>query len=314
MTRHPHLLRCLLTMISVATFTGCAISPVGVRRMSAVDVHRSMTANALTEDKPSLDSRNVLHQRGLYEHFEKNPVWTLAELRRAAITEDLDDLWFTLAELSFLHAEPTHDRKYSAMAAIYAWAYLFGGKHPVEPFDPRLRTATDLYNRGITQGLEQGHKRQLFLLTQTVELPIGDVSVDFDAQSLIWNGRRLQDFVPVAELEVTGLNSRFRTPGLGAPLAASAVAIPPASSEDMLAPKLRTPVTALVRIPNSRQQIANGHIRATLEFYTDPNEETVEIEGQKVPLEKEPTAALASMVAEAPVIKTEIAAFSARSL
>lgn len=36
----------------------------------------------------------------------------------------------------------------------------------------------------------------------------------------MWDGHRLGDLVPVAELEVRGLRNRYRWPGLGAPLAA----------------------------------------------------------------------------------------------
>jgi hypothetical protein len=50
--------------------------------------------------------------------------------------------------------------------------------------------------------------------------------------SLDWNGRHLRHFFPVAELEVHGLSSRFRTPGIGAPLAADASVEDPDRSKD----------------------------------------------------------------------------------
>jgi pimeloyl-ACP methyl ester carboxylesterase len=295
-------------VVSVTVAAGCATSPIGVRRMNPDAVSRAITANALTENKPSIDSCNVLQRRGLFERFRKSPAWTLAELHRIAVHEDDNDTWFALAELSFIHADRTDNRKYSLMAAIYAWSFLFGGDEP-DPFDPRLRVAADLYNRGLTQGLEQSYERGLILSDGIVDLPIGRITIDFDPSVLMWNGRKLHNFIPVAELEVTGLNNRFRTPGIGAPLAASAAAADPNDPNEFLVPRLKTPITAVVRFDDVRAQIRKGEFHAVLELHTDPNEQSIEIAGREVPLEKEPSAALAAMVAEAPVIKSEILAF-----
>lgn len=304
----PFRARTIALLACIALLSGCAISPIGVRRSDPDEVSRRITANALTENRPSIDTTNVLYRRGLYYDFEKSPARTLITLHNIAVAEDDADTWFALAELSFLYSDRSHDRKYSIMAAIYAWSFLFGGESP-EPFDPRLRVASDLYNRGLTQGLEESRKRGVVLAGSTTQLPIGQITIDFDPSALDWNGRRLRDFVPVAELEVTGLQNRFRTAGIGAPLAASAAATNPDESTELLAPRLKTPVTALVRFTDIRKQIASGNIHATLELHTDPNEEDVEVAGRRIPLEKEPTAALASMVAEQPILKQEILAF-----
>jgi len=300
--------RLLATACCMALLSSCATSPIGVKRMDPDAVSRTITANALTENTPSIGTTNVLHRRNLFTAFQKRPAWTLAELHRIALLENDEDTWFALSELCFLHADRSGDREYSIMAAIYAWSFLFGGAPP-EPFDPRLRIASDLYNRGLTQGLEESYKKGVTLAGGTFDLPIGRLTLDFDTSSLDWNGRRLHDFVPVAELKVKGLNNRFRTPGIGAPLAANAAADDPSSSDEFLAPRLKTPVTALIRFHDIRRQIAQGDIQATLELHTDPNEESVVIDGRTVPLEKEPSAVLAAMVAEAPVIKQEILAF-----
>ena len=52
-------------------------------------------------------------------------------------------------------------------------------------------------------------------------LPFGALDVQFDEADLTWGNRRLKDFVPVAELEVIGLRNRYRSHGIGAPLAAA---------------------------------------------------------------------------------------------
>ncbi|MBI5507051.1 MAG: alpha/beta hydrolase [Deltaproteobacteria bacterium] len=301
--------RLLATFACIVVLSGCAISPVGVKRMDPRTVHRTLTANVLTAGKPSIPTLNVLHRRDLFQRFDKDPAGALAALHRVAVAEDDTDAYFALAELAFLHGERKKDRSYSIAAAIYAWSFLFGAQPP-DSFDPRLRVATDLYNRGLTAGLEEGNKRGVLLDGRSVALPFGQLQFAFDAKVLDWNGRHLRDFMPVAELEVHGLDNRFRTPGIGAPLAASAAAVSTDQpKDDLLAPRLKIPVTALLRIENVRAQIASGNVTATLELHTDPNETSVNVGGRSIALEKEQTATIAAMLAESPVIKQEIQAF-----
>lgn len=305
----PPVLRLTAGLLATTLVAGCATSPIGVTRMNPRTVARTITANALTEGVPSLDTTNALHRFGLYEDWKKKPADVIRTLHAEVLRTDDADLWFALAELSFLHADKSRGRQYSLMASIYAWSYLFGGDAP-DPLDPRERIAADIYNRGLTQGLDRAGDDGVEPKGGSGPLPIGQLDVAFDDSVLAWNGRRLHDFVPVAELEVHGLNNRFRTPGIGAPLSASAaVPNPEEMTNEFLAPRLRTPVTALMRFDDVRRQVASGNVKATLELHTDPNEKTVRIAGRDVPLEKEPSASLAAMVAEAPVIVQELSTF-----
>lgn len=300
--------RLTLVLVGVALVSGCSVSAVGVRRMDPRTVERSLTANALNANEPSADTRDVLYRLELDESFGKSPAWTLAALHRIAVTENDSDATFALAELCLLHAARSHDRRYALMAAIYAWSFLFGGEAP-EPVDPRLRVAIGLYNHGLAQGLEEDGEGGVTLAGGSVALPIGELQIRFDPSVLDWNGRRLRDFVPVAELEVYGLAPRFRRSGIGAALAASAAATDIDASPDFLAPRLKTPVTALLRFEDVRRQLASGRIDATLELHTDANEALVQVGTNAIPLHWEPTAALAAMFEEEPVIRQEIQTF-----
>jgi pimeloyl-ACP methyl ester carboxylesterase len=303
--------RTLACIVAAALLAGgCATSSVGVKRMDAVSVHEVITANALTNGTPSIESRNVLFRTGLKEKWAKTPETVLAELHRLVLAEDNQDVWFALAELSFLHGERTHKREYAIMASLYAWSFLFGGPQP-DPFDPRLRVATDLYNRGLTEGMEGGKDGTVLVRATSIQLPIGRVTTTFDEKSLEWNGRHLEHFIPVAELSVTGLEYRFRSPGIGAPLAANATvsSADSANGSLIMALRLKTPVTALVRIDDIRRQIRSGDIRGTLELHTDPGEESISIAGREVQLEKEPSAALAALIADIPINQIEFASF-----
>jgi pimeloyl-ACP methyl ester carboxylesterase len=126
----------------------------------------------------------------------------------------------------------------------------------------------------------------------TLALPFGVLDVAFDPARLRWREYTLIDFVPVAELEVVGLPTVHRWPGLGAPLAAGIASETPVAA-DLLAPRARYPVTALLLFPDIHAQLHGDRIQSTLEVYPGFGEQSVTIDGRPVPLEAEPTAALA---------------------
>src|SRR5262245_34758941 len=99
----------------------CAAGPVDAVRVAPAEVHRELTANALTAARPSTATSNVLFERNLRDAFAARPAETLAELhRQVAAGEDLDAL-FALAELSFLHAEASNSRAHFLAAAVHAY-------------------------------------------------------------------------------------------------------------------------------------------------------------------------------------------------
>ncbi len=283
-------------------------NPVYVKRADPIEVRRQLTASALSGEEASIPSRNALNRLNLADSFDEDPEKALADLRSLALATGENDLYYALAELSFLHAEKTGSRSWHLAAALYAWSYLFGGDPP-DPFDPRLRVAADLYNLALTEGLSTPDGEYVELRAWTFPLPFGYLHVDFDDAALEWNGRHLRNFVPVAELEVHGLRSRFRTRGIGAPLAAYAGAEDPDHPTDILAPRLRIPVTAVLVVDDVRQQLAAGQVRGRLDLHSDPDLETLWIGTQQVPLEREQTATIAAMLADSPIWKQELQIF-----
>ena len=290
----------------------CA-APVGAVRVDPRVVYQELTGNVLTTGEPSRSSRNVLVWHNLTQRFDDEPEEALQQLRGDVVAGHggADEI-FALAELSFLHADQSEKRSYYLASALFAWIFLFpDGTEPApDPFDPRLRLAADLYNRGITSGLASPDRAVVELRAGTYELPWGQLEVAFDAKELRWGGRELIDFVPVAELEVTGLQSRFRRPGIGAALAAG---MAPATAEekvrDFVAPRLKVPATALLRFDGARRQLLGSPVKATLDLYPASETETVTIAGRVVPLELEPTAALAWSLQEAPIWERELKGF-----
>ena len=181
-------------------------------------------------------------------------------------------------------------------------------------FDPRLRTAADLYNWALTVSFASKDRVEVVPRGGTFELPFGRIEVAFDPAALRAGDRELVRFTPVAELAVDGLAMRYRWPGLGAPLAAATRPLASApSGRDMVAPRLQVPVTALLRIPEARRALVQGTpLAGTLEIHLAWDAESVSIAGEQVPLENEPTAALALSVTGVPVFELETFGFLGR--
>ena len=303
--------RCGLFLLAVLV-AGCGV-PVQVSREDARTVHRELTRNVLTAGAPSDASLNVLQQWGLADTYDDEPVSALAELHRVVADGrgTANDV-FALAELSFLYAEDGGGRPYYLAAAVYAWAFLFpnGADQPPRRFDPRVRLASDLYNRAVTMAFAEDGKDHVVLQGGRFTLPFGALDVAFDPASLTWSDRQLVDFVPTAELKVTGLRQRYRWPGIGAPLAASTVATGgPRSKPDLVDPRLHVPVTALLRLPDARRQLAGGEVSGTLELYAANTADAVSIDGRRVPLEVESSSSLAYSLAGSPWWDWELKGF-----
>ena len=289
---------------------GACAGPVGAVRVDPRVAHRDVARSAITTGEPSWPTRNVLFERGLVEALDESPEAALAELHREMVARGGDqDLLFALAELSFLHGQATRQPGYHLAAVVYAYAFLFpeGAGDAPGRFDPRVRMAADLYNWALTTGLASGDGSEVVPRGGTLELPFGRIEVAFDPAALRAGDRELHRFIPVAELDVYGLEMRYRWPGLGAPLAASTRPIassPP--GRDMVAPRLQVPVIALFRIPDSRRALVEGRpLTGTLELHLAWHAESVTIAGEQVPLESDPSAALALAFTGVPIMELE---------
>ncbi len=81
----------------------------------------------------------------------------------------------------------------------------------------------------------------------------------------------------------------------------------------MVAPRLQVPLTALLRIAHARRSLVEGRLlTATLELHLAWDAESISIDGEQVPLEREPTAALALTFTGIPVMEIETFGFLGR--
>src|SRR4030095_16582351 len=102
----------------------------------------------------------------------------------------------------------------------------------------------------------------------------------------------------VAELEVIGLRNRYRSHGIGAPLAAATeLAAGSQPGDDFVGPYVRVPLTAVLLLDRPRQQLAGPELTATLRLITANTADTIIIGTENVPLETDRTAAIATTLA-----------------
>ncbi|MDD1649995.1 MAG: hypothetical protein LUO80_06330, partial [Methylococcaceae bacterium] len=271
----------LVTTTLVLLVSGCA-TPVGVKVVDSQEAYRIQTESALATGNLSEASKKLLRRQGLLDQFESQPTQVIAQLHRGLKPQGDDDRLFALAELAFQHAERADDRAYFLASAVYAWALLFpedGSGVQLQPSDPRLRLTYDFYNQALARGLGQGTDGgELRLQAGRYPLPFGTLEISLNPSGLIWGGYRLEHFVPTTVLEVRGFRNRYKTPGLGAPVAASlargpAVANIPGAKR--LGPRTKVPVTVLLRLDRARANLVSGRLKGHVEVLTKDETPTV---------------------------------------
>ncbi len=291
---------------------GCA-TPIGIRIADPREVQRYLTRNALTDDRPSDFSQNQLRRYDLLQEYADEPDAALAKLHAAALAEGFPpDGLFALAELSFQRAQQTELQTGYAAAVIYSYALLFpeSERPPPDELDPRTRIAADLYNRALTSAFRRAKNGTLELAAgRELALPFGRLSVTRSPDMLQIGGAELYDLQPVTEIEIRGLRNRYRRPGIGAPLAAKTRPLPGVVPVVPVGPQVQVPLTAVVRIASPLEGLRTGDLHAHLELFASLDTETIEIGHREIPLEAEPTAALAASLAESQFWKKELQVF-----
>jgi pimeloyl-ACP methyl ester carboxylesterase len=295
----------------IAVFaSGCA-TPVGVKRLDEQAAHRELYANILSAGRPSDYSTQLLERTALSERFKSDPEPVLAELNSGLGKTDEQDRLFALSELSFAHAEASGNQSYYLASAAYAYAFLFPANIADAPgqYDPRLTLALDLYNRGIALGLATKDGKNIDLSQRQLSLPFGSLDLGVEPEGFNYGGNHLTKFVSLADLKVRGLRNTYRRAGIGAALSARVEPSPDSPASRWIPPSAKVPITAFVRFDDPRLAMSNGRLHGTVELYDDDKAPVVQVGSYSVPLESDPSAALAYRLEGAPIWDFELAGF-----
>ncbi len=290
--------------------SGCA-TPVGVKRLDEQAAHRELNANVLSTGKPSDYSTQILERSALTDRFKSDPQTVLAELNSGLGKPDERDRLFALSELSFEYAEESGNQSYYLASAAYAYAFLFPTNPADAPgqYDPRLTLAVDLYNRGIALGLATKDRKEVDLSERQLSLPFGSLNLSVEPDGFKYGEYHLTKFVSLADLEVRGLRNTYRRPGIGAALSARVEPTPGSPGSKWIPPTAKVPITAFVRFDDPRLAMSNGRLHGTVELYDEDRAGFVQVGSQTVPLESDPSAALAYRLEGAPIWDFELAGF-----
>ncbi|HWY30668.1 MAG TPA: hypothetical protein VNX46_07950, partial [Candidatus Acidoferrum sp.] len=308
---------CLI--IALLALAGCT-TPIGADKVSPRVAYQHLNRNALNSSHCSPDTMRVLHRYDLEGAFANNPDATLAKLQSIACTDDRRDLLYALSELNYLNADrqsrsvkpgvSTHARDSYFASAIYAYLYLFGegnGAAP-NPFDVRFRTAGDLYNRGLAQGLMIDTNAQVALDSGSRETPPGVVVVQFTQPGFPWSLDLINEFYSADEFVVRGLSTRNRDSGLGAPLIAVSKKV------SRYQEQLHAPATVFLRVNGDVRDWSAGRLTAALELYSAFDATQVEVNGRSVPLQNDTTAPIAQGLNNSAVWQLGLAQFFSADL
>ena len=249
-----------LGLAIIALFASACATPVGVTRLDEQAAHRELTANVLSTGKPSEYSTQLLERNALGERFDQDPERVLAELNSGLGRPDERDRLFALSELSFAYAEESRNQSYYLASAAYAYAFLFPPNPAEAPgeYDPRLRLAVDLYNRGIALGLATNDGKEVDLSARQLSLPFGSLDLAVDAKGFSYGGYHLTKFVSLADLEVRGLRNTYRKAGIGAALSARVEPSPGKTANRWIPPTAKVPITAFVRFDDPRRAMSTA--------------------------------------------------------
>jgi len=287
---------CVFSLIAALVLSGCA-TPVGVRRLDSKEANRKLTESVLAGENLSAPTLQVLNRSGLTEMYRDKPADAIAALHSGMPTVGRPDRLFALAELSFLHASRSKDRAHYLAAAVYAYAFLFPPDAAGAPdaFDPRLRTAVDLYNQGVSEGFTDAGSGEVLLEAGTCKLPFGELVVHIDPAELRWGPFRMVDFVAADQFAVRGLHNDYRWPGIGSALVAGLKHVKGEreAAYTRVPSSLKMAATALLQLDDVEAGLLSGRIEGVLSLFTTQEGTSVSINGRTVPLEYRPSTALA---------------------
>ncbi len=275
--------------------TGCLFAPPPVRvaPRNAQALLQDVDTCALYGRVPSARTTWFLRLLESEDAYARDPVATLRPLHEHAATMSTRNGLFFMAELAYLAGTRAQSEESFLAAATYAYLYLFGDDlgPPPSPYDRRFRWACDIYNRALVQAFTSREDGALRLVPGRRELPFGSLQIDVDYSAFPFETEGLA-FLPADELDVVGLDYRVRDAGLGAPLIAIVQRRGDGTAGVGILDETSVTATLLLRIHGDFGDLGSG-LSAALQLYVTHEATTIDVRGERVPLEADPTATLA---------------------
>jgi pimeloyl-ACP methyl ester carboxylesterase len=294
----------IIPLLCALLLAGCASTPVA--RVRPQYWAQLLTENALTTEELSEHSAAYMALRGWQGRALRKPEPILKELR-AQLLQEPDRVGLTVfAEYAYLsgHEAKKLEEKVPLLltAARAAYATLFDDTMGpmLDPLDPNLRFAADLYNYSLSELVD--------LLLQAGKPPQKEQCFALiDGQLKLLKGHGMDEAQGFTQTllafshKTTALELHNRRRGLGVPVVTVRTPTQLLPGQNLLHPPVYQagvmPVTFLLRF--SEPWCATGeNLSATCELWKPLSMTRVEINGRNVPLESDTSLALAGVYAK----------------
>ena len=300
-----HLLCVCLAILGVAG--GCAHTQPGrLRRSVEVPVIPQMRSFSWKAPQPTPRTQQFLRRHDLVNAQKRDPRSPIQTLLDNAGQETGADRSYVLSELAFLAATDLEAKgrsdealEYYGLSVAKAYEYLLSDDlaDARNPYDPRFRQASDLYNGALENALRIVRHRQQLKPGTVIQLGSGilDFEVHLDCQGP-WTAEDIAELKFVSDFELQGLKNHYRTYGLGVPLIAvlnREAASGPARR--YYSPGVSFPATAFLRVEPTLESPVSGKTKyvGRLEMYDPLRSTDIAVQERLVPLETDLSTPLA---------------------
>ncbi len=175
-------------------------------------------------------TEQILRRHDLLALSKEDVDETLTLLHEELEDDATAEKMYAYAELSYIvgvraeeddNAGRALDHYGSAVA--HAYYYLFDSRFDSirNPYDPQFRRACDMYNVALESALRIVKRQGKLRPGSRHSIQVGDENL---ALNIVlrgpWRGEEIEKIEFVSDFDVTGLNNKYRTHGLGVPLIA----------------------------------------------------------------------------------------------
>jgi pimeloyl-ACP methyl ester carboxylesterase len=256
--------------------------------------------------QPTPRTQQFLRRYDLVTAQRRDPRSPIRTLLENPGQETGADQAYVLSELAFLAAYDLEAKgnsnaalEYYGLSVAKAYEYLLADDlaDARNPYDPRFRQASDLYNGALENALRIVKKRQQLKPGTVIQLGSEtlDLEIHLDCHGP-WKAEDIAELKFVSDYELQGLKNHYRTYGLGVPLVAvlnREAASGPA--QRYYSPGVSFPATAFLRVQPVAGSAEGGRGRyvGRLEIYDPLRSTDITIQDRLIPLETDLSTPLA---------------------
>ena len=310
LTRHIQRVRLVPTAFLVLTLVGCASNDyITMRAFPHNKLAGPLSLFLFSGPKQSPRTARLLRRFAL---DEEKPAVVLAGLHKQIAEDPHPEKLYSFSELAYIEGQRALARGQSTTAlehfgaaVSHAYWYLFDPKfdHFRNPYDPQFRQACDVYNGSLEAALRIVKQHGDLRPDRTYTIKTNERTFTITVNVMgNWHADDFERLEFASDFDITGLENRHQSFGLGVPMVAVRQAHDYEDpAEKYYPPGLSFAVTAFLRVftppPSAEHEDVAGNentaCHCVLELYDPLVGKDIWVEGRRVPLETDLTTPLA---------------------